>query len=739
MKKTYLPKISICIPTYNRANFIKEAIFSALNQSLSSTEILIVDDGSTDHTEQIIKSINSTSIRYVKKQHTGAPDTRNRCINESLGELILWLDSDDILLPHTLKHYADIIQKDNRIDVVYGDLEIFGKQNSLLTYRDYYNNNNLLIYKIITENPIPNPGTLVRKKIYELHGNYDTSFTRAHDYEFWVRISDKAIFKHAGIVAARWRIHSKNLGAGNNNLDTSYESHVIQKILKKYSIHQIFSLTKFEDENEFILNALKIIILQFYRWKDYEKTIEYCKIFLKNKKSIEILYILSSSQIYLNKINEALDSLNKVLLIDPNDNNAKNIINKLKDQQINTTFINKEFNQYKIMTKQKKVLIIGTWFWPSVGGQETALLEISRVLVDLDFEVHIGTKHMKERESHSFQNIIIHEFTEFNNMTRGINGGIDDLEHLIYNHKFSHLIILNTPAPWPQHICKISKPRPIIIYFPIINYDCVQRYLIEGTLPSIMKEISQADIVGTISESSCEAQLLTTAGIPHLFIPHGIPQIKDAPEIRHQLGLPSDIPLFVMVANHWPIKNHLGLINTMKNLRGNWRLLLIGNPAPGHESHHEDIRLAVSDDSRFSLHSNLPRSLVESAISSADILLLASHGEGSPMVIFEAMSCGTPWLATPTCGSVRDQAGGIIAPLPAFPRIITELMKMKNERKALGLLGKKHWKMCFSTQKLKETFYYLLNDIEKAPDLRMPKELRTDNSIVQHKILSNLI
>lgn len=129
-------------------------------------------------------------------------------------------------------------------------------------------------------------------------------------------------------------------------------------------------------------------------------------------------------------------------------------------------------------------------------------------------------------------------------------------------------------------------------------------------------------------------------------------------QFRKSLGLPSDMPLFLNVANFWPFKNHLGLIKALKALQGDWRLVMIGSP---HDLRClEQVKKAIHGDHRFILLEQQPREVTAATIREADTVLLGSWYEGCPLTILEAMSIGTPWLATPECGSVVDQAGGFV-------------------------------------------------------------------------------
>src|SRR4030042_116337 len=99
-------KISIIIPTYNCGNYIEDAIESVLCQTYRNFEIIIVDDGSTDNTREIVKRYKVSypqQIKYIYQQNKGASASRNRAIQEATGEFIALLDADDELVPHTLE------------------------------------------------------------------------------------------------------------------------------------------------------------------------------------------------------------------------------------------------------------------------------------------------------------------------------------------------------------------------------------------------------------------------------------------------------------------------------------------------------------------------------------------------------------------------------------------------------------------------------------------------------------
>lgn len=106
------PFVSIVIITKNRSHLIEDSIISCLNQTYQNFELVIVDDGSTDNTEQIVKKFNDERIRYLKKESSGIPKSRNFGVKESKGEYIVIMDDDDLMLPNRVRDQVDAVTSD---------------------------------------------------------------------------------------------------------------------------------------------------------------------------------------------------------------------------------------------------------------------------------------------------------------------------------------------------------------------------------------------------------------------------------------------------------------------------------------------------------------------------------------------------------------------------------------------------------------------------------------------------
>ena len=118
----FKPKISIITPAYNCAKFLPQTIESVLKQTFGDFEMIIVDDGSTDNTKQVIEPYlknHPLKIKYIYQQNGGVSVARNTAVKNALGEFIAFLDADDMFLPNRLEESLRVIEKDKSIGLVH--------------------------------------------------------------------------------------------------------------------------------------------------------------------------------------------------------------------------------------------------------------------------------------------------------------------------------------------------------------------------------------------------------------------------------------------------------------------------------------------------------------------------------------------------------------------------------------------------------------------------------------------
>ncbi len=113
------PKVSVCIPTYNRKDYLKETLESAFAQTYKDYEVIVVDDGSTDGTEDMVKQLG-VPVNYYWQKNSGDAAARNKLIELARGQYISFIDSDDLLLPDAIEKLGKIMQTEDEDVIAYG-------------------------------------------------------------------------------------------------------------------------------------------------------------------------------------------------------------------------------------------------------------------------------------------------------------------------------------------------------------------------------------------------------------------------------------------------------------------------------------------------------------------------------------------------------------------------------------------------------------------------------------------
>jgi len=210
------PLVSVIIPAYNQAEFLAETIQSVLNQTYQNFEIIVVNDASTDNTEEIMEQFNDPRLTYiVHEKNLRLSATRNTGINASKGEIIFLLDADDLFHPEKLQVHVDFLEKHPEIGVSYNDR--FELNHSSNTFREVWRTPPTVSLKdLILGFPFSPSDTVVRREWAFKVGLFDPKVGTAEDTDFPCRLA-LAGCQFAGIDRALnyRRYHS---GRGRKNL-----------------------------------------------------------------------------------------------------------------------------------------------------------------------------------------------------------------------------------------------------------------------------------------------------------------------------------------------------------------------------------------------------------------------------------------------------------------------------------------------------------------------------------------
>ena len=226
-------KISVVIPTYNRAQYLKEALDSIANQTIKVFEVIVVDDGSTDNTEEVVMQTD-LPIQYVGQENCGPASARNTGMQKAIGDWIAFLDSDDLWVPQKVELQKKFVKENPNIDFIFGNMVLFSgeefeKKPEILNeevYRFCKNNStnldNFFEYLLIS-NPIPLPTVIFRKNCLDLLKGFNEDLRCAEDYEFWLGSALHFRWGFMDCVLSYRRIHEKNI---IHNKELRYSSHL---------------------------------------------------------------------------------------------------------------------------------------------------------------------------------------------------------------------------------------------------------------------------------------------------------------------------------------------------------------------------------------------------------------------------------------------------------------------------------------------------------------------------------
>ena len=206
-------KISVVIPAYNYGRFIGEAIKSVLEQTYPISEIIVIDDGSTDNTKQVVESFGER-VRYFAQKNSGVCAARNAGIKNSSGDFVAFIDADDTWLPEKIEKQLAKFAEDRKIGLVHCGLREFDSQTNE-TIRLYLDGEEGWVADelLLFEKPVilgAGGAVLVSRKALEEVGGFDTNLKIGEDWDFCYRIARKFKVGFVPEALVNYRYHGVN-------------------------------------------------------------------------------------------------------------------------------------------------------------------------------------------------------------------------------------------------------------------------------------------------------------------------------------------------------------------------------------------------------------------------------------------------------------------------------------------------------------------------------------------------
>lgn len=252
------PLVSVIVPAYNAEKYIEEAIQSVVDQAYQNWELIIVDDGSTDATSQIIASFEDKRILLIEQENAGVSAARNRGLSEVKGKYITFLDADDVLPPQSLKARVEYLESHPDVDLVDGYINVkdIDMKSTVRTYEPYYHGSLLPRLVALDSRVFFNVCYMFKSSVLE-DIRFNEDMTHAEDLLFYIELSNKSSVQYRYVTEIIYYYREGNMSAMTNlqGLEDGY----IRLINHVIRLEHISNMEKY-------LLRLKIIKIMFLSW-----------------------------------------------------------------------------------------------------------------------------------------------------------------------------------------------------------------------------------------------------------------------------------------------------------------------------------------------------------------------------------------------------------------------------------------------------------------------------------------
>lgn len=239
------------MPVFNAQNFLDDSISSILNQTYKNFEFLIIDDGSTDNSLQIIKhyALLDERIRFFSRKNKGLVYSLNQGINESIGHWIVRMDADDVAYPTRVERQIDYMLRNN-LDLSGTWAKKFGAENGFIRPSTSHND---LITDLLYKSCFVHPSIIIKRDVFKSL-RYDSFYTHAEDYQLWCSLASGG-YKLGNIpeVLLMYRVHESQV----SNVNFEIQKKLSQEIRRDY-------LVNFLRMNDIKSSSFKNLIDNFY-------------------------------------------------------------------------------------------------------------------------------------------------------------------------------------------------------------------------------------------------------------------------------------------------------------------------------------------------------------------------------------------------------------------------------------------------------------------------------------------
>lgn len=263
------PLISIIMPAYNAGNFIKESIQSVINQSYINWELIIINDGSLDNTEEVIKSFSDTRIRYYKQENKGVSAARNVGLYQMKGEYFTFLDADDLFPVNSLEFRINYLSSRQEVNILAGAVSFFknSEKEIMRTWRPSYVGNPLKNFIKLDEKVFCSISFMIKRVLNKTYV-FKEGMTHVEDLLFLVTIAkdNDAKYDYVNDVIYYYRATHGSAMTNLKGLENGYNNffHNIKE-MKVANLNDLVYLW---------LRIKRIMLLSYLKAGEYKKMVK---------------------------------------------------------------------------------------------------------------------------------------------------------------------------------------------------------------------------------------------------------------------------------------------------------------------------------------------------------------------------------------------------------------------------------------------------------------------------------
>jgi glycosyltransferase involved in cell wall biosynthesis len=299
--------ISVIMPVYNAEKYLKESIESILSQTESFFEFIIINDGSTDRSAEIITSYDDDRIVYVYQENQGEAAARNKGLALAKGDYIVWQDADDISLPNRLNRLKQTIEQSEEIGYVHSDMLLINENGSPIGYWQSQNisKDRVSSFLLKVGTPFNNPSMIIRKQILG-QSTYDVDLKIGTDTDMISKIFNGRLSVHINEPLLLYRRHGNNLSATGN-----YDDHFqhVTKFLERNQLVNLFPEINWSSDKNQDNEAKALVLLSLFLFR--RGMFVHSNYYLNEAKKIQVSsdcekFIIAIANLILKKYEDAV-------------------------------------------------------------------------------------------------------------------------------------------------------------------------------------------------------------------------------------------------------------------------------------------------------------------------------------------------------------------------------------------------------------------------------------------------